>query len=414
VICGEEILCFAPGPWDDIWRNRHQLFTRLARENKVLWVEPRSSLRRTLRRLRNGQLSWREVFRGRVERVRPNLYIYHDPIHLPLIARSPFRELIQRLRDLSLRRAMRRLKMSSPILWLFLPGQVDLIGRYGEKLVIYHVVDEYSGYAGINETYRAIMRCMEERLLRRADLVFVTSEELYRSKSKYNSNTYWVPNAVDYPAFEAVVCKNPPPPNSIADLSHPLVGYVGAINAKVNLELLRRVALEHPKWSFVLVGPVRVEDSGDLAALKGLRALTNVRFIGRVDVTKVPEYIYACDVCLLPYKINPWTEHINSLKLYEYMACGRPIVATDIPIARRYAHVVRIAEGPDDFGRQIELALDEDNEAMASRRRAVAAENTWDQRVEMLSEAIVNTLARVDEYRDRYSSRILTRRRYGR
>ena len=396
MIRGQEILCFAPGPWDDIWRNRHQLFTRLAKQNKVLWIEPRSSLRRTLRRLRKGQISWTEAVRKRVERVRPNLWIYHDPVHLPTIAREPLRWIIERLRDLSLRRAMRLAGMKgAPLLWLFLPGKGDLIGRYGEKLIIYHVVDEYSGYVGMDETYRVTMRRMEEALLRRADLVFVTSKQLYRSKSEHNSNVHWVPNGVDYDGFEAVIRRGPPPPNAIADLSRPLVGYVGAINAKVDLDLLRSVAFEHPDWSFVLVGPVGTEVPGDAEALSALRELANVRFVGRVHVTEVPEYIYVCDVCLLPYKINLWTEHIDSLKLYEYLACGRPIVATDVPVVREYAQVVRIARTPSDFGRQIGLALKEHNEEVVSRRRALAAENTWDQRVELLSEAILNTMGKM-------------------
>ena len=117
-------------------------------------------------------------------------------------------------------------------------------------------------------------------------------------------------------------------------------------------------------------------------------------------MAEVPEYIYACDVCLLPYKINRWTEHIDSLKLYEYLACGRPIVATDIPVVREYADVLRVAEDTDAFGREIGLALRETDGEMVSRRREVAARNTWDQRQQALSSAILNTVGENSSLRD--------------
>ena len=71
--------------------------------------------------------------------------------------------------------------------------------------------------------------------------------------------------------------------------------------------------------------------------------MPHVQFLGRKDVQDVPSYIAACDVCLLPYRINEWTRNIDSLKLYEYLACGKPVVATDVPAARRFSDVVRVA-----------------------------------------------------------------------
>ncbi len=80
MIRGHDLLVFAPGPWDDIWRNRHQLLTLLARENRVLWVERRIFLRTALCQAHRGELPWRRFSCPRVEAVRPNLYIYRDPI----------------------------------------------------------------------------------------------------------------------------------------------------------------------------------------------------------------------------------------------------------------------------------------------------------------------------------------------
>jgi glycosyltransferase involved in cell wall biosynthesis len=393
MIHGRDLLVFAPGPWDDIWRNRHQLLTILARENTVLWVERRVFLSEALRRAREGHLSWQRFACPRVERVRSRLYVYRDLI-LPRSAnRWPLGGLIRRMRERSIRRVLRRLGMDRPILWLFWPGQQDAIGRYGEELVIYHVVDEYSGYGGMSDEYRESLRQQEEQLLRRADLVFVTSPALYESKGGYNPRTFLIPNAVDYAAFEAVVEGSVAPPAIMAGVPRPVVGYVGAINAKIDLSLVLRLAERRSDWSFLMVGPVSSEESEDRAAYAGLRSLPNVLFTGRVDVSEVPNYINACDVCLMPYKRNIWTQHVNSLKLFEYLACGKPIVGTDIPACREAEEHLRIGRDAAEFEHHVEEALRENDPELVGSRRSLAARNTWEQRVELLSQAIESTMA---------------------
>lgn len=401
MIRGHDLLVFAPGPWDDIWRNRHQLLTVLARENRILWVERRIFLRTALRQARRGELSWSRFWCRRIEQVRPNLFIYRDPVIPRTALRRPWRALTRRMRERSIRAAMNRLQMSAPILWLFWPDQQDAIGRYGDNLVIYHVVDEYSGYGGMSEAYREILRRQEEALLRRADIVFVTSSALYETKGRYNPRTYLVPNAVDYEAFQAVVNGGVAPPPAISALARPIIGYVGAMSEKIDFSLVLQVASRHPEWSFSMVGPVTAEGPEDRLAYSRLKSLPNVLFVGRVDVTQVPRYINAYDVCLMPYKINVWTRHVNSLKLFEYLACGKPIVGTDIPACRQVDELVRIADGALDFELKIAEALREDDPGRASARRAFAARNTWEERVERLSTAIGETLAdrqRVPEF----------------
>jgi len=282
------------------------------------------------------------------------------------------------------------LRMEAPVLWLFWPGQQDAIGRFGESLTIYHVVDEYSGYGGMGAEYREALRREEERLLRRADLVFVTSPALYESKRGYNPHTFLVPNGVNYAAFESVVQGKDEAPAIVAGVERPIVGYVGAMNAKIDLSLILGVAERRTDWTFLMVGPVLSEEPEDRRAYAGLRALSNVLFAGRVDVGQVPHYVNACDVCLMPYKINTWTRHVNSLKLFEYLACGKPIVGTDIPACRQVAPHVRIARGVEEFERHIEEALREDDPVLVRSRRALAARNTWEQRVESISQAIEN------------------------
>lgn len=392
MIEGHDILCFAPGPWDDIWRNRHQLMTRLACANRVLYVEPWPELRPTLRRLRRAQAGLHDLQPPHLRRISHGLAVFRPATWAPRSTRMPLRAVTNTVYMASLRRAIHTLDFHSPILWLFLPEMDMFVGRFGEKLVLYHVVDEYSGYTGISAEWQPTLRQAEERLAHRADLVVVTSPELLERKKGLNPNTVLVPNAVDYQSFAAACSAGRPLPEELADCPRPIAGYVGAINDKLDLALLVRTATEASRWTLVLVGPTTVQSETGLQALGQLRALPNVKFVGARPVDEVPRYVAACDVCLLPYRIIEWTKHIDSLKLYEYLACAKPVVATDVPAARRAGFGVEIAPPMETLTAAMEHALRSDTADLRQRRQDVAKQNTWDIRVEQLSGAIENTL----------------------
>jgi len=393
VLRGESILCFAPDPWDDIWRNRHQIMSLLAGANQVLYVEPRPYLRPVLRRAVRGEISLAELRAPRLRAVRPGLYVFRPPLYAPLSGREPLATLTKALRVASLRRAMRRLGMSRPILWLFRPEMADIPGDYGEKLLIYHIVDEYTGYEGLDPARAEAMRRRERELIARADLVLVTSRALLESKGGINPNTHWVPNGVDYERFASAAARREDPAEMVG-LPHPRLGYVGAINDKIDADLLLSVAEAYPWATLAMVGPVRVEGAETRAGLERLRSRPNVRFVGQVPGERVPEFVAACDVGLLPYRQSVWTQHIQPLKLYEYLACGLPVVSTEIPAVRDEGDVVFVARDHRAFVALVRQALGADNEALRAARQERAARNTWRERVERISALIEATLSR--------------------
>ncbi len=387
-LSGHSILCFAPGPWHDLWRSRHQIMRRLAQTNTVLWIEPRLTLRATLTAPRGGATqAWASV-----ERVADGLHVMHNPALLPASGPAPLRGVAGAIHHSLVRRSMARLGMTHPILWLYLPEMAGIIGQYGERLVVYHVVDEYTAYAGIPAAYVAQMRADEARLLQRADVVFVTAPALLESKKRLNANVHLVPNAVDYDGFQRTLAAMPLPV-SMSHLPPPVIGYVGAINDKLDYGLLVGVARLRPQWTLALVGPVDVRTPDDSAGVDMLRDLPNVHLLGAVHVADVPRYIAACHVCLLPYKINERTRNISSLKLYEYLACGKPVVSTDVPAAREGGGEVRLAGDPSAFVEAIQQAMSDDA-AAAHRRQQLAAANTWEHRVAAISAILSEHLGR--------------------
>ena len=386
MLSNQDILCFAPdASWHGLWRNRHQIMSRLARKNRVLFIEPAPYLRPVIHDIR--EKGARVLTKETLFSPMPNLWVYRSPNRYPLIGKSPLRQMAFALRKRHLRTTMTRLGMKNPILWVFRYNLGEMIGHLDEKLVIYHAVDEYAGYAleGLDPRARQLaqrIQAMEQRILQQADLVFVTSSTLLESKRPWNRNTYLVPNGVDYDHF----ARRPDhPPSDIAALPRPRIGYAGAINEKLDLELLEWVARQRPDWRVILVGPVLLQHPQRLA---NLQALPNVHFLGRKSLDELPAYMHSFDVCLMPYARNLWTENINPLKLYEYLAAGRPIVSTAIPAALDFRDVVWIADNREAFLQGIERALREDSPADAQLRQAIARQHTWDQRVETLSTII--------------------------
>jgi len=384
---GYSLVYFGPEPWDGLWRNRHQLLSVFARANKVLYVEPRVSLRPTMRAI------WRERRPGLkwplCEEVQSNLFVFHTPRLAPVSGNQLLAALTRSTRHILLRKTLHQLGMHKPIVWLSRPNMTDLIGDCQEQLTIYHVVDEYAAYGHKTDAEKQHIRTAEHRMLALVDMVVVVSPPLLAAKRQYNPNTYLVPNAVNYETFSRAMSDDGPLPSDIAHLPRPIIGYSGLISSRLDLELLVSIAQEYSQWSLALVGMVRDQKCRGL--MERLCSLANVYLLGYKTVDLVPYYVKAFDVCLIPYRAGEEAVHINPLKLYDYLACGKPVVSVDIPSLRPFAEVVRIAKDKETFIRCIEEALREDG-SLTSRRLGIAKQNTWEVRVEQLSVLIQEAL----------------------
>ena len=110
-----------------------------------------------------------------------------------------------------------------------------------------------------------------------------------------------------------------------------------------------------------------------------------MHFLGEVPAAAVASHVAAFDVGLLPYAINRETQHISPLKLYEYLAAGKPVIATPIPAARRHRDMLVLAEDAAGFGAAGSALLAADNDAARAQRGAFAAANTWEHRVSQIA-----------------------------
>jgi len=384
----ETIIYFGPEPWAGLWRNRHQLMSRLATHNDVWYVEPPTLLRDLL------GLSRRRG--GNTPRPRTRLFsqddsgvrVFHSPWWLPYIGRDPFRNISLWFFLKALSIATGSGKSRRPVVWYSRPSMIEYVDKMPAKVTIYHVVDEYSGYGHPSKSSSEAPGRQESQMLQSVDHVIVVTPSLYERKSPYNPSTHVVSNAVDYEAYadDSMAC-----PDDMSEIRHPIIGYSGLVAARLDLDLLINVASARPAWSFVFVGSVKDDYCGE--SIRKLRKLPNVHLLGFKPVQEVPNYVQQFDVCIIPYVVNLRAEHASPLKLYEYAAASKPIVTTNFEAARAFEGQIEIADNPDEFIRACGSILNAERPAVAiAGNRLIAAENTWDHRIRQISAILADSI----------------------
>lgn len=377
---GRDIICFA-NDWDGDPLSKKHVMVRLARSNRVLWVNSTGNRRprATVGDLRRSAAKLRQFATG-MRRVADGIHVY-PPIFVPAFGSAAARRLNRTLLRGGLARARRRLGFSNPITWTYLPTSADVVGTLGEELVVYHCVDEYTEFTG---TDREAVAAMERRLLERSDVVIVSSAPLLEAKRRYNDNVHLVTHGVDVEHFRRACRPETAVPEEVAALPGPVIGFFGLVADWVDLELLRGVALARPDWSLVLLGKVDT----DPAPVAGL---PNVHLVGRKSYDDLPGWCKGFDVAVLPFAINELTLAANPLKLREYLAAGLPVVATPIPEVERLGELVRLGRDAAETVTRIEeyLAAGRRGPDLETSKRMDA--ESWDEKVRRLGEIVEET-----------------------
>jgi GT2 family glycosyltransferase/glycosyltransferase involved in cell wall biosynthesis len=253
------------------------------------------------------------------------------------------------------------------------PFWTDIASRVPGATLIYDCMDHHAGF----EDNASDVLAAEAELARSADLLVVTSEWLDHEMARMNPHRAVVRNAGDFEHFN-----RPPEACYVAPRGRKVLGYFGAIAEWFDVELVRGLARAQPDCIVLLVGS---DTAGAAAQLSGE---SNIEFTGEVPYDRLPFYLHAFDVALLPFKVIPLTLATNPVKVYEYLSAGKPVVSVDLPEMRQFGDLVRRASDSGAFLSAIGAALREDDPDMAERRRAFAREQTWIHRAGELDAAL--------------------------
>lgn len=388
-----DILCFSSTDWEGVWGSRQQVMLRFAnRGYRVLFIERPVGLEHLLRYpafRRRKFRRWREGMQS----INEKLWIVSLP---PLLPGKYYSVAINRINQWLTKHWSRRyqtdLGFISPILWLYNVEHGPLLKQFNERLSVYHCIDERT--VGCSGRKRRTISALEADLLQRVDLVFANSVLTYENKRRFNSRTYRIPSGADVEHFAQALDPTTPVHPDMAPIPQPRIGYSGHINERLDYSVLEHLALQRPDWSLVFVGDT-YPWTLDTPPLPQLKAMPNVYFLGNYPFTQMPSLLKGMDICLLPYVSDERGRYRSPLKLYEYLAAGKPVVSTDHPEAREFSSQVYIASNPEDFLNQVYHALTEDDPARKRQRVAIAKQNSWDCRVDKMEQIIYQTLGSI-------------------
>lgn len=223
---------------------------------------------------------------------------------------------------------------------------------------------------------------LEPALMKKVDLVTANSVYLARIGEKYTDKSYYVGQGCETDQFSADIQHTEP--NDVAAIARPRIGYIGALyGLRLDYKLLENIAEKRPDWNLVLVGP---ED--DAFKASELHNMENVFFTGSKKPEELPAYLSTFDVALNPQILNEVTIGNYPRKIDEYLAMGKPTVATKTEAMEIFDGYVYLAKDEDDYLAMIEQALNENDPTLKQKRIDFARSHTWENSVAEIYKAM--------------------------
>ncbi len=371
------VICHSFPAWDTPYiKSTLELMKRLASFNRVIlidyhytWKDVFTNKHAPKKRILGVKNRWRKI-----QTDFGTLEIYNSPPVLPTnwINSNGLLKLANALNGfilrIGIRKILRQTGKQNTILINALNPVFGLITSKAWKVKksFYYCYDEISGTDWASKHGPS----HEAKFAQKVDGIICTSEHLQSEKSKLNSNCHLVPNGVNLDIFQPV---------DIEKNKSKSIGYVGAIDKRIDFKLLIKLAEELPNYHIDLYGPIKTE----LTPLP-----LNIRFQDNLSQEELPEKISEMSVCLIPFIKSELTKSIYPLKANEYLAMGKPVVSTDFANLSELTQFVSVSENNNDFVELVKKAIKYDSRLKAQKRIDFAKKNSWKERSLQLEEII--------------------------
>ncbi len=378
-----DLVIIAPQPWDyEIGSNARNIAIEFAKKNRVIYVNPPRDWISLIKNWKNsrGKESGLHIVQHNIWNLSPkNLAASINWIDSKAIYRL-FNKWNNKKFAESIRDGLNELNMTDAIVFNdnYMFNGLFIKELLKPKHYIYYIRD----YLLVQPYFKKHGTWAEPALMKKSDAVVANSLYLMEYAKQYNHRSFYVGQGCEVEMFDEKLITELPA--DIKSIRSPIIGYVGFLTSmRLNIQLLVEIAEHNQNWNVVLVGP---EDS-DFQNSK-LHELMNVHFLGRREPAQLPAYIKGFDVCINPQAINQLTIGNYPRKIDEYLAMGKPTVASATKAMEAFTDCTYLASDNLAFIKYIEAALAEKDTYLKSRRIALAKSHTWENSVREIYKVI--------------------------
>ena len=260
--------------------------------------------------------------------------------------------------------------------WLYTPLALDAARATPHRTLVYDVMDDLSSF----KLASPLLPIRQRETLAAAHHVFAGGRSLHRDVCRSRPDAVLFPSGVEPEHYAPAIGRRTRP-------GVPVAGYVGVIDERIDLDLVAGVAARLPEWQVVMVGPIAKIDPADLPQAP------NISYLGAAEYRELPAAMAGFHVAMMPFALNEATRKISPTKTLEYLAAGLPVVSTRVPdVVADYAHIVRLADGSDDFAAACRAALGEAHDPeYHARCRPLLEWHRWDRIAARMDALIGNT-----------------------
>ncbi len=269
-----------------------------------------------------------------------------------------------------------KLGFKNIILWSSYPLITEYFDEINHDISVFDTVDNWCQHA----SYKKFWPKLKEnyKIIRdRAKLIFILSPDSEKIFYPRTENIFQITQGIDLGHYQI---KNNLINNDIIRIPHPIIGYVGIIQEnRVNIKLIKYIAQKNPDKSIVIIGPVW--NKKDYEKLKKHH---NIYLLGKKAYREIHDYINQFDVGIIPHLTNEFIKYTCPMKLYEYMACGIPIVTTDTPGVEQFKKFIKISNDFEEFNNFINMELKTNSIDKINARLQIIKEHTWANKINQM------------------------------
>jgi len=245
----------------------------------------------------------------------------------------------------AIKKAIETINISDSTFLIQNPMAVEVVKAIDHKFFIFDAIDNWLHHPQMKSN-KNIVANNYEYIKNSADVIFTVSKSLQDFFMKDRKDVYWVSNGVDKNYFRNAV-KNYAIKDNDCEV---VVGYVGKIQERVDIELVDYLCENLPDFKFIFLGPILSKKREFINLSK---KYDNLKFLGDIHYNQLPQQMKNIDIAIIPHKVNEFTNSMNPLKLFEYLASGKPVITTGVAGTEDVSEYIYLANSKDEFVKTI-------------------------------------------------------------